>query len=127
MAQINSLTKSPTIEDSILNRAREHVSYGVAEFNIRGQKELLVSSDKKNANASKYGQYIGNAVSATIGITSIATGSVGKITGKITSGIKHKNHQWIISIHAQLKSFKEFQKLFYPFTAWINCSIILVN
>ena len=46
MAQINSLTKSPTIEDSILNRAKEHVSYGVAEFNIRGQKELLVSSDK---------------------------------------------------------------------------------
>ena len=93
MAKINSLTKSPTIKDSILNRARELVSYGVAEFNIRGQKELLVSSDKKNANASKYGQYIGNAVSATIGTTSIVTGPVGKITGKITSGIKHKYYQ----------------------------------
>ena len=104
MAPIYSSTKSPTIEDSPLNRVKEFVSIGVAGFNIRGTKEVLVSTDKNNANVSKYGEYIGQAVSATIGTTSIVTGPIGKVTGKITSGIAHKCHFiWALFLKQNLR------------------------
>ena len=80
MVQNSTSSNSPTLEDVPLNRIKGFIAYAVAEFNIRGPKEVLISSDKNNAVQSKYNQFIGKVA----GDHSVPF--LGEITSQITKG-----------------------------------------
>ena len=75
----NSSSNSPTLEDVPLNRIKGFIAYAVTEFNLRGPKEVLISSDKNNAVKSKYNQFIGKVAGDSVPF-------LGEITSQITKG-----------------------------------------
>ena len=86
MAESISIPKnSPTAEDTVRNRYIEFLVYCVIEFNQKAYLTILVSSDKENAQTSKFSDYLNKGVVG--GLTIPFGNGIGKVSGETIGGL----------------------------------------